>query len=269
MAGVVDLFLVYQFIKRLVTPFDKTPAFALGLIDKKGNKLRSPKTQSEKDAYGYFDRIVFNLKRLLGKIPGGQTQLANYAAAILLLREHRGDNILENRLLENVLKEHMDMLHDISIQSITEALKEDGGIANAAGGGHVAGIGVGPKGEPGVPPMAMLRRRKPAYFAGTRVFEVDNGTFYKNRTIKKPHVKYEKYIEEEQYGDEVREYANQNPGSGIIIRNESTGEMRFLRYGNKQQSQFPKTHERTTFYKMLGKRVASGKSSSSRGGNGD
>jgi len=32
--------------------------------------------------------------------------------------------------------------------------------ANAVGGGNIAGVGVGPKGEPGRPPMAMLRRKR-------------------------------------------------------------------------------------------------------------
>jgi len=32
--------------------------------------------------------------------------------------------------------------------------------ANAVGGGHIAGVGIGPKGEPGRSPMAMLRRKK-------------------------------------------------------------------------------------------------------------
>jgi len=35
----VDLFLVYQFMKRLITPFEKWPAFKLGIIDKDGKVL--------------------------------------------------------------------------------------------------------------------------------------------------------------------------------------------------------------------------------------
>ena len=37
---------------------------------------------------------------------------------------------------------------------------EEDAPANAVGGGNIAGVGVGPKGEPGRPPMAMLRRKK-------------------------------------------------------------------------------------------------------------
>ena len=34
---VVDLYLVYSFIRRLVTPFEKWDAFKTGVIDNKGN----------------------------------------------------------------------------------------------------------------------------------------------------------------------------------------------------------------------------------------
>ena len=262
---VVDLFLVYQFIKRLTTPFVTTKAYTLGLIDKNGKTLRSPKTAEEKDAFGYYDRIIFNLKRLIEKIPGGKTRIATYAAAILLLREERGDNILDNRLLENVLREHMDMLPDISMNSILEAISEDGAPANSAGGGNIAGIGVGPKGEPGVSRASMIRRRNPVYFAGNRVFEVDNTTFHKNGpNVKKPHVRYSKYIEEDNYGEEVREYARMNPHSAVLVRNETTGEMRFLRYGKKSQMFGEETE--MVYYKATGKYVQKARSPSSAGG---
>lgn len=87
MTGVVDLYLVYEFLKRLTTPFDKTQAFALGLIDADGVRLRKPETQVERKALGYYDKLVFNLKRLLATVPGGKTQLASFAASLLLLRE--------------------------------------------------------------------------------------------------------------------------------------------------------------------------------------
>ena len=65
---VIDIYLVYEFLKRLVTPFNKTKAFSLGLIDADGKKIRNAVTSQEKDAMGYFDRLVFNLKRILSKI---------------------------------------------------------------------------------------------------------------------------------------------------------------------------------------------------------
>ena len=84
---IIDIYLVYEFLKRLVTPFNKTKAFSLGLIDADGKKLRTAVTSQEKEAMGYFDRLVFNLKRILEKVPFGKSQIASYAAALLLLRE--------------------------------------------------------------------------------------------------------------------------------------------------------------------------------------
>ena len=62
MGQVVDLFLVYQFIKRLSTPFEETKAYELGLIDEKGKRLKKASTRDEKNAMTYYDRLIFNLK---------------------------------------------------------------------------------------------------------------------------------------------------------------------------------------------------------------
>jgi len=39
MGRAIDLFVTYRFIKLLVTPFEKTEAFKLGIIDKTGNRV--------------------------------------------------------------------------------------------------------------------------------------------------------------------------------------------------------------------------------------
>lgn len=141
----VDLFLVYQFIKRLSTPFNQWEAYKLGIIDKQGKVLipSSEQTPEQQKAWGYFDRMVANLKKLLAKVPGGSTRIASYAAALLLLREQ-------------------DSLNKLSDDEMT-ALLEDG-IANAVGDGKIAGVGVGPQGEPpGIPKVKltpMLKRKK-------------------------------------------------------------------------------------------------------------
>jgi len=84
-----DLFYTFRFVKMLTTPFDETDAFKLGLIDKDGKRIKSKKIESseEKDAYSTFMRLVFNVKRMLEKLPGGKSRLASYAAALFLLKE--------------------------------------------------------------------------------------------------------------------------------------------------------------------------------------
>ena len=73
-------------------------AIELELIDDKGKVIKKPKTNEEKSAYTVFHRLVFNIKRLLSKLPFGQTKLASYATALFLIKEHTG--ISENKLRE-------------------------------------------------------------------------------------------------------------------------------------------------------------------------
>ena len=96
-----DLFYAFRFLKLLVTPFEKTKAFELGVIDKDGAVLKKGKARStpeEKSAYTDCHRLVFNLKRLIGKVPGGKSIVARYGAALFLIKEHTGmsdDKILK------------------------------------------------------------------------------------------------------------------------------------------------------------------------------
>ncbi len=83
----LDTWIIYKFIRLLATPFDETDAFRLGIINSQGKFLREPKNAKEKDAYTLFHRLVFNIKRLIEKIPGGKTKIGTYAAALFLLRE--------------------------------------------------------------------------------------------------------------------------------------------------------------------------------------
>jgi hypothetical protein len=142
----LDIFLTYQFLKKLTTPFDKWEAYKLGIIDADGKVLKKRKdlnTLEEKGAWGYHDILVANLKKLIMKIPGGKSRIATFAAALLLLKEHKNTSINSRELLEQKFNEYF---------AITEARMSEegeGGLpANNAGGGNVAGLGVGPQGEP-------------------------------------------------------------------------------------------------------------------------
>ena len=86
MGRAIDLFVTYRFIKLLVTPFDKTPAYKLGIIDKNGARVMEKtvargmqptqlKTDEEKSAYTILHKLVFNIKKIFGKVPGLRTCL--------------------------------------------------------------------------------------------------------------------------------------------------------------------------------------------------
>ena len=102
LAGIGNIYFVYQFLKKLVTPFEKTDAFKLGIIDEKGKILkrrRDLETSEEKDAYNLSDTLIWNIKKLMGKIPGGKSRLASYAAALWLIKEQQdGYKITEEEL---------------------------------------------------------------------------------------------------------------------------------------------------------------------------
>lgn len=87
---IADTIYTYRFLKLLVTPFRKTEAYNLGIIDETGKRIKDKKieTAEERSAFNLFHRLVFNLKRLIETVPGGKTRVASYIAALALLREH-------------------------------------------------------------------------------------------------------------------------------------------------------------------------------------
>jgi len=126
MGRAIDLLITYRVIKMLVTPFEKQPAYALGIIDKNGKvlkKAKTLKTGKEREAYTLLHRFVFNLKRLINIIPGGKSKLGTYAAALgLLLKESKDINMVE---LEKDLYKH---LSENNLIKLDDDLKESVGF---------------------------------------------------------------------------------------------------------------------------------------------
>ena len=89
--GIVDTYLAYKFIKMLATPWKKTEAYKLGIIDKKGKRIKSEEADDAArrsgSKYTNVHKVIFNIKRLINKLPGGKTKLGGAAAAIWLLKE--------------------------------------------------------------------------------------------------------------------------------------------------------------------------------------
>jgi len=123
---VVDLFLVYQFIRRLATPFNKWDAYKEGIIDDKGKVLIKKKdftNSRQRKAWGIFDVMIANLKKILGKVPGGQSRLASYAAALFLIKEYKAftdESMLTEDLTEEDLEESLLLFNDRYVNYITE-----------------------------------------------------------------------------------------------------------------------------------------------------
>ena len=113
-ATIGNIYFVYQFLKKLVTPFEKTEAFKLGIIDKKGKilkKRRDLTTVAEKEAYNLSDTLIWNIKKLLAKVPGGSTRIASYAAALYLIKEQGNGKILvDEKELEKQFFDYFEKL---------------------------------------------------------------------------------------------------------------------------------------------------------------
>ncbi len=115
----VDLFITYKFIRLLTTKWNKTDAYKEGVIDDKGKLLvkSAQRTSAQDKAYTVFDKLVFNIKRILEKVPFGKSQIASYAAALFLLKEETG---MEEA---DILKVLEDLGHNTSID-LNEEFKD-------------------------------------------------------------------------------------------------------------------------------------------------
>ena len=136
----IDFFMVYQFVKRLATPWEEMDAFKVGLIDKDGKKLKKAQSKDEKKAMTPFDRLTINIKRILSKFGLGG-RLASFGAALLLLKEQ--DNV-NPRLLEDdyfLLKEiqkNTDLLEASTMKTLSELMED---VPANSTGAAVAGTG--------------------------------------------------------------------------------------------------------------------------------
>ena len=118
MGRAIDLFVTYRFIKLLVTPFEKTDAYRLGIIDADGKRILEPgttnkpttlRTIEEKSAYTVLHKLVFNIKKIFEKVPGLRTKLGTYAAALFLLKDTFKESVDDPDVFE---KEFMKYLKE-------------------------------------------------------------------------------------------------------------------------------------------------------------
>jgi len=132
MGRAIDLFVTYRFIKLLVTPFDKMPAFKLGIIDKYGNRVMRKTvsrgmqptqliTDTEQSAYTVLHKLVFNIKKIFQKVPGLRTKLGTYAAALFLLKDTFKESVDDPDMFE---KEFMKYLKEEGYEIDNTILEE-------------------------------------------------------------------------------------------------------------------------------------------------
>ena len=140
MGRAIDLFVTYRFIKLLVTPFEKQEAYKLGVIDKNGNRVTIPGTNratpldtvAEKNSYTVLHKLVFNIKKIFGKVPGLRTKLGTYAAALFLLKDTFKEDVdpqmWEKQFMKYLKENNIELDDTISEETTLEDGKLPKGI---------------------------------------------------------------------------------------------------------------------------------------------
>ena len=122
MGRAIDLFVTYRFVRLLTTPFEKTDAYKLGIIDGNGNRIRQPNstkpavelaTIEQKNSYTVLHKLVFNIKKIFAKVPGLRTKVGTYAAALFLLKDTFKEHVEDPDMFE---KEFMKYLKENDIE---------------------------------------------------------------------------------------------------------------------------------------------------------
>ncbi len=139
MARIVDNIVALRILKMLVTPFEETKAFKLGIIDAKGKNLRKAntlQTAEELDSYTHLHRLVFNVKKLINRLPGGENRIKSLIAALWLVKEYyetgnRSTSLMQEKF-DNIIKMLDNRVSLVEEEILVKRFLEEEGMA--AGG---------------------------------------------------------------------------------------------------------------------------------------
>lgn len=137
----VDNLIALRILKMLVQPFTDTEAYHLGIIDAQGKTIRkasSLNTDAEKNAYNYLTRLIFGIKKVINKLPGGENKMKSLVAALWLVKEqYQSNNKMTNAVLEEKFVELLKMMDNrVSLVEeeiiVNKFLQEDGAVVGGA-----------------------------------------------------------------------------------------------------------------------------------------
>lgn len=123
---------IYMILKRLMTEFTEWDAYKLGIIDKDGNKLKSPVNSREREAWDILTRFCWNLKKITMKFIG-KSKFVSYFTAAYLLKDSinlfyikRNLETLNETLLNDITCAKQLALHQVLKQlPVVEKLTDD------------------------------------------------------------------------------------------------------------------------------------------------
>ena len=230
MSRIVDNLIAYRVLTMLVKPFDQTDAYKLGIIDEKGKILKRANTlrnQEEKEAYTYLHRLVFNVKRLINKLPGGESKLKNIVAALFLIKECYEKNDT-TALLEEKLTAILDEMESKDITLVDEELMVEEFLSLTEDVANVTGSGVSTD-----TPAARLKSGR-RYAA----FVVNDDIFRRFKKGKRKFSKWSDYLNLEDEGEKlIYDYARKHPKGVLVLKNgKEEKAIRFNRNGGGKWS---------------------------------
>lgn len=141
-----DLIYTLRFLRLLTTNWEDTEAYKHGIIDENGKVIKSAsdRTSEDKNYFNLFHRLVFNIKRLLQKIPvAGKTILTNYITALLMLRENYGVSTEVIQEIIDLIEKDSSLLTEQKLikgkqgKLLGDALDENTGFSNIKSGEQV------------------------------------------------------------------------------------------------------------------------------------
>ena len=210
MSKIVDNLIAFKVLYMLVTPFKETQAYKLGIIDEKGNNLKKVgtlKTSAEKDAYTYLHRLVFNVKKIINRLPGGENRTKSVIAALWLVKESYELKLNPTKLEEN----YKAILQKINLENIVfveeELLLKE--IYEELG--NVTGAGVATN-EP------VIRVNKLGKRYGS--FKVGNDVIRRFKKKKKATDIGECLDLENEEDLKIYEFVDKNPNAILLLKNE-------------------------------------------------
>jgi hypothetical protein len=103
-------FIAYMLVKQLSKPWEEWDAFKLGLIDNKGKTLKKASNAEEKSAMNTGTILAKNIKKLMQRIPFGQSKLASLAAALYLVKEN--NNIIDDESFDIEIRKHINIIDE-------------------------------------------------------------------------------------------------------------------------------------------------------------
>ena len=144
----IDNLIAIRLLYMLITPFKDTEAYKLGIIDAEGVVLRKLSTlnkQEEKDNYNYLTRFVFNVKRILAKLPGGDSKLKNLTAAYFLVKESYEKKLIsiKERDLIYIIEKDITLVEEqILVEKFLKKINSPEIVPASEEVGNVTGAGV-------------------------------------------------------------------------------------------------------------------------------